>query len=237
MTVKDKVVLITGAAGALGQVVSNEFAKAGSKLALVDLAEERLHSAFGDMPPGHEVLLIGDVDVTSVESVRAMVEKVAGHYRRIDVLINLAGGFRTGEPTHTTDLETWDFMMNLNAKSVFLVSGMVVPHMLEAGSGRIISIAAKGAFEGNANQSAYAASKSAVMRLTESMAREYGPRGLRVNAIAPWIMDTEANRKAMPNADFDSWVKPAQVADVLRFLASPGSDAINGAVIPLSGAG
>ncbi len=237
MSIKDNVALITGAAGALGQLVSVEFAKAGAKLALVDLAEDRLHSAFSDMTAGHEVLLIGNVDVTSKESVNAMVEKVAAHYGRIDVLINIAGGFRTGEPTHNTDLKTWDFMMNLNAKSVFLVSGAVAPLMLEAGRGKIISIAARGAFEGNANQSAYAASKSAVMRLTETMAREYGGKGLRVNAIAPWIMDTQANREAMPNADFAAWVKPAQVADVLRFLASSDSDAINGAVIPLMGAG
>jgi NAD(P)-dependent dehydrogenase (short-subunit alcohol dehydrogenase family) len=231
MDITDRVVIITGAAGGVGNVVSKQFAAAGAKVALVDRAKDRLHEQCGAI---EGALLVPGIDLTIPADTERMAQQVREHYGHIDVLINIAGGYRAGDPLHQTDVDTWDFMMNLNAKSVFLAAQAVIPHMIERGEGgRIISFAAKPGLSATKNHAAYSASKSAVVRLTETMALELKAHRINANCVVPKTIDTPANREAMPNADFEAWVTPSQLADVLQFLASGASTAVNGAAIPV----
>jgi NAD(P)-dependent dehydrogenase (short-subunit alcohol dehydrogenase family) len=230
----DKVVLITGAAGNLGEAVARAFDGAGAKLALVDNREERLPQLFGDLDQEH-VKFVGGVDVTEETAVTRMTNDVMERYGRIDILCNIAGGFKMGTLVHETPLQDWDFMLNLNAKSVFLVSKAVIPHLLAQGSGKIISVAARAALEGKAKMAPYVVSKSAVVRLTESMAAELKESGISVNCILPGTIDTPQNRADMPKADFNKWVAPEALAEVILFLASDSARAITGAAVPVYG--
>ncbi len=126
-------------------------------------------------------------------------------------------------------------MLNLNARTAFVVSRAVIPSMLERGRGKIINLAASSALKGGANSAAYSASKSAVARLTESMAEEYKRLGINVNAVLPGTIDTPHNRQAMPQADTSRWVQPRELARVILFLASEDASPIHGALIPVYG--
>ena len=149
-----------------------------------------------------------------------MVREAVQSCGRIDVLLNIAGGFRAGEPVHETSLDTWDFMLNLNARSVFLMCRAVLPHMIGQRRGKIVSIGARAAFAGPKNMAAYSVSKTAVVRLTESISSEVKGYGINVNCVLPGTIDTPANRDAMPSADFTKWVQPEALVDVVLFLAS-----------------
>jgi NAD(P)-dependent dehydrogenase (short-subunit alcohol dehydrogenase family) len=232
-----KVVLVTGANGNLGKAVSLSFKAAHAKIIVVDHKTGRLQHTFPNWGADPNALLIENIDVSELGQTRSMVKQIRQAFGEIDILVNTVGGYQAGKPLHLTDSITWELMLNLNAGSVFNVSHEVIPVMLEQGSGKIINVAAASALRGSANSSAYAASKSAVARLTESMAAEYGKQGLRVNAVLPSIIDTPQNRKAMPNADFHQWVTPQAIADVITFLASEKASAINGALIPVFGSG
>jgi NAD(P)-dependent dehydrogenase (short-subunit alcohol dehydrogenase family) len=153
----------------------------------------------------------------------------------VDVLVNTVGGFRAGTPLHETPLETFDFMMNLNARTVYIAARAVLPPMLARGYGKIISIAARPGLEGRANQAAYAASKAAVLRLTESMAAEYKMKGINVNAVIPGTIDTPQNRAAMPDAEVSKWVQPESLADVIAFLASDLARDVHGVGLEVVG--
>jgi NAD(P)-dependent dehydrogenase (short-subunit alcohol dehydrogenase family) len=235
MNFTDQVVLITGAAGALGRVAAHQFAMQGAHLALTDHNSAHLAESCGDLQEKQGALLIGGVDVTADRPVREMVDQIMARWGRIDVLINIAGGWGGGKPVHETPVEEWDRLMNLNARSVFLVSGAVLPHMIRQNHGKIVSISARPALQGGANSAAYSAAKSAVIRLTESMAAEVKNYAINVNCVLPSIIDTPANRESMPSADFSKWVTPEALADVLLFLASDAARAIHGAAIPVFG--
>lgn len=230
-----RVFIVTGAAGILGGAVANAFRHVGAKLALVDRAEERLQQLFPDLVGSPDHLLVGGTDLTDADSVAAMVEKVIAHFGRVDGLINVVGGYRAGTPVHETPLDTWDFMLNLNARSVFLVCRAVVPHMLAQGSGKIVNIGGRVALEGKANMGAYSVAKTAVVRLTESLSAELKKSGINVNCVLPGTIDTPQNRADMPNADFSRWVPPEALADVILFLASDAARAVHGAAVPVYG--
>jgi len=140
-----------------------------------------------------------------------------------------------GDSVADTSDETWDFMFNLNTRTVLNMARAVVPGMVERKSGKIINIGARAGLRGSASMAAYAASKSVVIRLTESLADELKEAGINVNCILPSIIDTERNRSDMPNANFDQWVAPKALAKVVRFLASEAADPIHGAAIPVEG--
>lgn len=229
----DRVVVVTGATGNLGGAVARAFGDAGAKMALVDRADGRLQRRFPDMADESSYLFVNSVDLTDPASVLKMADETIKHFGRIDVLVNTAGGYRAGSPVHETPIETWDFMLNLNARSVFLTSRAVIPCMLRQGYGKIISVAARAAEQGRANMAAYSVSKSAVIRLTESMAAELKDMSINVNCVLPGTIDTPANRQAMPNADYSRWVKPEIVAEVILFLASDSARTLNGASIPV----
>jgi NAD(P)-dependent dehydrogenase (short-subunit alcohol dehydrogenase family) len=220
--------LVTGAAGNLGRAVSQAFAAEGASLILMDHAEEHLRSAYGSEGEGMRFAL---ADLRDSQSVARALP--AG--TRVDILCNIAGGFRMGQPVHETSDETWDLMLGLNARSVLNCVRAVVPGMLAAGWGKIINVGAMAALSGKANMAAYIASKSAVIRLTESMAAELRDKGINVNCILPSTIDTPQNRKDMPKADPKRWVAPEALADVVLFLASDAARAIHGASIPVVG--
>ncbi|RYF75336.1 MAG: SDR family oxidoreductase, partial [Comamonadaceae bacterium] len=158
----------------------------------------------------------------------AALAPVLQSLQTIDVLVHIAGGFEMGEAVDELGRDTWDRMMQLNAWSFVAVARSLVPAMVATKSGRIVAVTAKAAARGGASMSAYAASKSALARLVESMADELAPQGVRVNSVAPSILDTPANRQAMPAADPSGWVSTAQAAAVIAFLASPAADVLRG---------
>jgi NAD(P)-dependent dehydrogenase (short-subunit alcohol dehydrogenase family) len=226
-----KVVLITGAAGNLGRAVGEAFRAAGAKLVLADRRGDRLDAIW----EAAEDLLCVPVSLTEAGSVQAMVEAALTCYGAIDVVANVAGGFTMGPAVHETEEQTWDFMLDLNARSVFLTSRAVLPHMRSRGSGKIVNVAARAALEGKAQMGAYCVSKAAVITLTQSLAAENRQAGINVNCILPGTIDTPQNRADMPDADFGTWVPVAALADVILFLASDAARAVHGAALPVYG--
>ncbi len=231
----NKVVIITGASGNLGQATASALETAGAHLVLVDLSAEGLNQLFPRLAESKSHFLAAPVDVTDAEAMKATAGEAVKRFGRIDALINTVGGYRAGTPLHETPAETWEVMMNLNARSVFVACQAVIPWMLEQGSGKIVNIAARAGVSGGANMAAYSASKSAVIRLTESMAAELRHDGINVNCILPGTIDTPQNRQAMPSADHSRWVAPEAIAEVILFLVSPSASAIHGAAIPVYG--
>lgn len=229
----DRVVIVTGAAGSLGSAIARAFQSAGAKLTLVDRADGRLQQIFPAMTDSPDFFFANSIDLTQADDIQAMVDETLDHFGQVDVLVNVAGGYRAGTPVHETPVETWDFMLNINARSVFLTSGAVIPHMLERGYGRIVSVGARVAMRSRANMAAYSVSKAAVVRLTESMSAELEGTGVYVNCILPRTIDTPANRQAMPNADYSRWTKPEAIAEVIMFLASESACILTGAAIPV----
>jgi NAD(P)-dependent dehydrogenase (short-subunit alcohol dehydrogenase family) len=231
----DRVVLVTGASGNLGAAVARGFQGAGAQLVLADRAADRLAGLFPDLVAAPQHMLCSAVDVADPISVQHWVDAAVTRFGRIDVLANTVGGYKAGAPTHETSLETWDFMLNLNARTAFILSRAVLPRMLRQGSGRIVHTAARAALAGTANHSAYNASKSVVVRLVESMAAETKHQGITVNCVLPGTIDTPQNRADMPNADWSQWVPPAAIADAFIFLASDAARHITGAALPVYG--
>ena len=231
MDFNDKTVMITGASGNLGRAVAERFGAAGANLVLVDRERAHLERAFGAENGRRLFAPANRLDSAQVESAVASARERFG---RIDVLCNLAGGFRMGHPVHETPDQDWNFLFDLNARSLLNAVRAVVPGMTDGG-GKIVSIAANAALKGVAQMGAYCASKDVVIRLTEAMAAELRDSGINVNCVLPSIIDTPENRKAMPDADPGRWVSPAALADVIAFLASDGARAIHGAAIPVTG--
>ncbi len=231
----DRVVMVAGSSGNLGGAVARAFHRAGAHLALGDRAPDRLPQLFPDLAADPAHLLTGGVDAMDPGSVQRWVDAALAAYGHIDVLANTIGGYQAGTPVHETSLETWDFMMGLNARTAFVVSRAVLPAMIRQGSGRIIHTAARAALAGTANQSAYNASKAVVVRLVESMAAETKHQGITVNCVLPGTIDTPQNRQAMPNADTSRWVSPEAIADAFLFLASDAARDITGAALPVYG--
>jgi len=232
MSDSQRVVLITGAAGNLGRAVAQRFKAAGDRLALIDLHAEALATAYGEEDDG--LLLLG-ANLLKQEEANAAVAKTIARFRRIDVLCNIAGGFRMGEAVHETSDGSWDFLFNLNARTVLHMARAVVPQMLARSSGKIVNVASFSAQKGAAMMGAYTASKSVVMRLTETMSSELRAQGINVNCVMPTTLDTPENRAAMPDADPGQWVSTQDLAQVIEFLSSPAARAVHGAAIPVTG--
>ena len=232
MSFKGQTTMITGAAGNLGQAVAAAFAAAGANLVLLDLNDDALQEV---ATAGAGDVMRQRVDLADTALIAGAVDAAIARFGRIDALCNLAGGFHMGEKVHKIPADTWNFMMELNAGSVLRMSQAVVPHMLKASAGKVVNIGAFSALSGKAEMGAYVASKSAVIRLTESMAAELRGRSINVNCVLPSIIDTPQNRAAMPKADPSRWVAPEALADVLLFLCSPAARAIHGAAIPVVG--
>ena len=232
-----QVVMVTGAAGNLGQAVARAFRASGAHLVCVDRASDRLGHIYPEWTNLPGVYLAAPYDIMDPESVKTLVTRVVAHFGHLDIVVNTVGGYKAGTPIQQTPLEVFDSMIMLNARSAFLISQAVVPVMIQHGSGKIIHVAAKAGQVGLANGSAYSAAKSAVIRITESLAAEVKDKGINVNCVIPGTIDTPQNREMMPNGDPSRWVTPEAVADVILFLSSQEARAIHGAAIPVTGKG
>ncbi len=224
MSFKGKTVMVTGAAGNLGRAVAEAFSGQGANLVLIDLKGR-----------GDEKGLFVAANLLDQKSVDAAVEQAAARFGRIDVLCNIAGGFRMGTPVHETPDADWNFLLDLNARTVLNTARAVVPRMLAAGGGRIVNVGAFAAQKGAAQMAAYTASKAVVIRLTEAMAAELREKGINVNCVLPTVIDTPENRAAMPKSDPKRWVAPQDLASVVVFLASEEARAVHGAAVPVTG--
>jgi NAD(P)-dependent dehydrogenase (short-subunit alcohol dehydrogenase family) len=232
MDFNGQAVVITGAAGNLGQAVAKAFAALGANLVLIDLRPDALARAFGAET---ETRVLAPTDLLDQTQVSATIEKAIERFARIDVLCNIAGGFRMGEAVHETSDANWNFLFDSNARSLLHAVRAVVPPMLQAGRGKVVNVGAFAAQRGVARMGAYCAAKSAVIRLTEAMAAELREKGINVNCVLPSVIDTPENRAAMPRADPARWVAPEDLASTILFLASPAARAIHGAALPVTG--
>src|SRR5258708_31882625 len=207
-----KVVLVTGGTGGLGRAVTLAFLEDGAKTAVPYRAQEEfdtLRSAAGTSGSrleGHTV------DVTDEAAVRQLIEKIVGKYRRLDAMVNTVGGYAGGTKLWELETKVFEQMLALNLRSGYALSRAAVRAMLKEGHGAIVNVAAKAAFDHADGAAAYAASESAAVALLDSLAADLKGSGVRVNTILPSIIDTEANRKAMPKSDFAKWPKPEDIA-------------------------
>lgn len=229
----DQVIVVAGAAGNLGRAVVNAFIDAGGTVCALDHRQGRLVELKKNYQD--KVLLFENVDITDREGMIRLAEKIHMEAGKVDVVVNTVGGFTSGDRVDELSPETWQKMMDVNVHSLLNIAAAFVPEMIGRGKGKMITIGSRSALNGSARTGAYAAAKASVLRLTESMAEELKPSNIRVNCVLPGTIDTPENRKAMPNADRSEWVTPDQVAGVIRFLASPAADGINGAAVPVCG--
>jgi NAD(P)-dependent dehydrogenase (short-subunit alcohol dehydrogenase family) len=225
--------LVTGASGNLGQVVARRLADEGAFLALPDRRPERLAAEFPEIGSG--AVLAAQCQITDADSVGAFVRKAEERFGGIDLLVNAAGGFRHSPVSGENALRDWDEMMELNARTAFLLCRAVVPGMVSRGAGAIVNVASRASLAGATGTAAYAASKAAVTRLTEALSEEVKTSGVRVNCVLPSILDTPENRRDMPDADPTKWVEIDALAEVILFLLSPSASAIHGAALPVYG--
>jgi len=231
MSLDKRTVIITGAAGSLGKAVARAFDDLGTNLVLVDLERDRLEQAFGAENDGRVLVAANLLEAASAASLTRTALARFGH---IDVLCNIAGGFRMGDPVHETSDETWNFLFDINTRTLLNTVRAVVPHMICAGYGKIVNVGAFAAQKGVAQMGAYTAAKGTVIRMTEAMAAELRDRNINVNCVLPTIIDTPENRASMPKADPAKWVAPADLANVIVFLASDAARAVHGAAVPVT---
>lgn len=227
------VALVTGGTGGLGRAVVEELLGAGARVVttwLVGAEREAAEAAFGD----REGLTLVEANLLEDGAERAVA--VAREIGPLTSLVNLVGGFASGPRLHEADPGELQKMLALNLSTAANAGRAAIPAMLEAGGGAIVCVGTKVAFEPFSGGAAYAISKAAVLALVRSLDVEYRGDGIRANAIVPNVIDTPANREAMPDADHSKWVRPEQIAAVIRFLCSSDSAPISGAAIPVYGA-
>lgn len=227
-----EVAVVTGAAGALGRAVALRLSQEGATVVLFGRKKDELE-AVAETLPGRAVLKAADL--LDRAAVAAAIAEVVAEVGAPGVACAIAGGFDMGPPVHETTPDLWQKMLDLNVGTLIPLMAAVTPPMLEAGRGSIVTVGAMPALKAPAAMGAYAAAKSAVLRLTESAAAELKGRGVRVNAVMPSVIDTAANRAAMPKADPSQWVTTAELAAVIAFLASREASGVTGALIPVTG--
>jgi NAD(P)-dependent dehydrogenase (short-subunit alcohol dehydrogenase family) len=230
-----KVVLVAGGTGGLGRAVSLAFLQEGARTVVTYRNEEEF-AALRKAAVNVASLLEGHrVDVTDEGAVEQLVNQVVGRFRRLDAMVNTVGGYAGGVKLWELETKTFDQMLALNLRAGYVLSRAAVLPMLKQKHGAIVNVAAKAALDHGGGAAAYAASKAAAVALIDSLAADVKGTGVRVNSILPSIIDTEANRRAMPDADFGSWPKPEDLAGVILFLASDEARVIHGAAIPVYG--
>lgn len=229
------IVLVAGGTGGLGREVTSAFLEEGATVA-VTYRNQPEWEKFKTAASAHAARLEGyEVDVTDEAAMRQLVEKILSKQVRLDAMVNTVGGYAGGLKLWEMETRTFEQMLNLNLRSGYALSRAVVPAMLKLGHGAIVNVASKAALDHSAGASAYAASKAAAVAMMDSLAADLNGTGVRVNTILPSIIDTEVNRKAMPNANFAKWPKPRDIARVILFLCSDDAKVIHGASIPVYG--
>ena len=213
-------VVITGAAGTLGQAAAGKAREYGAQVIGLDIVADFEST---DLDSYHQV------DLTDRAATRECISSLGP----FDALMNIAGGFAMGTDAAEPDDTQWDWMFKINVDTARNTIMAAVPVLKSNGGGRIVNIGALGALSGQAGMSAYCCAKGSVMKLTESLSEELKADGINVNAVLPSIIDTAPNREGMPDADFSDWVSPEQLAEVLCFLASTRASAVHGALLPV----
>ena len=230
-----KLVLITGGTGGLGRAASLAFLEEGANV-VVTYRDQKEFDALQRSAGTHASSLQGhQVDVTNEAAVDQLVGNLLAENGRLDVVVNTVGGYAGGVKLWEMDSNVFDQMLALNLRSGYLISRAVVPAMLKQRRGAIVNVASKAAFDHAGGAAAYAASKAAAVAMMDSLAADLKGTGVRVNSILPSIIDTAANRRAMPNADFAQWPKPEEIARVILFLCSDDAKLIHGAAVPVYG--
>ena len=235
MSSTDRLIVVAGGTGGLGRAVALAFLGEGARVAVTYRAAaelEALKHAAGERAArlsGHAA------DVTDPEAVRALVDELVARHGRLDALVNTVGAYAGGVKLWEMDAETLDRMLSANLRSGYVLARAAVPVMLKQGHGAIVNVASRAALVHGPGESAYAASKAAAVALIESLAADLKGTGVRANSILPGIIDTEANRRAMPKADFSKWPKPEEIARVVLFLCGDDAKLIHGAAIPVYG--
>jgi len=230
-----KVVLVAGGTGGLGRAVTLAFLEAGARVVVTYRVPEEFDALKSAAEKSEANLEGHPVDVTDEIAVRQLVEKIVGKFRRLDAMVNTVGGYAGGTKLWELETKVFEQMLALNLRAGYALSRAAVRAMLKEGHGAIVNVAAKAAFDHAGGAAAYAASKSAAVALLDSLAADLKGSGVRVNTVLPSIIDTEANRKAMPKADFAKWPKPEEIALVILFLCSEDAKVIHGAAIPVYG--
>jgi NAD(P)-dependent dehydrogenase (short-subunit alcohol dehydrogenase family) len=226
MSLSGKRVAITGSGGSLGSAMVREALKSGARVAALDRSEFSPGAAEG-------AVLLGGIDLTKPEDSQRALAAAAERLGGLDALVNIAGGFKW-EKIASGGIEVWDQMYAINLRTAVNATRAALPFLTHEG-GRIVNVGSLAAAHAGAGMGAYAASKSGVARLTEALAEELKDQGVTVNAVLPSIIDTPANRKDMPNADFTRWVRPEALAGVILFLLSDAASVVTGALIPVAG--
>jgi NAD(P)-dependent dehydrogenase (short-subunit alcohol dehydrogenase family) len=230
-----RVALITGGTGGLGRAATNAFLQEDAKVIVTYRAQKefddlkRIDGASASSLQGHRV------DVTDTAAVEQLVQRILADYGRLDVVVNTVGAYAGGVKLWELDPKVFDLMLALNVRSGFTISRAVVPVMLKQERGAIVNIASKAAVDHAGGAAAYVAAKAAAVAMMDSLAADLKGSGVRVNSVLPSIIDTEVNRKAMPEADFAQWPKPEDIARVILFLCSDDAKLIHGAAVPVYG--
>jgi NAD(P)-dependent dehydrogenase (short-subunit alcohol dehydrogenase family) len=230
-----KVVVVAGGTGGLGNAVSGAFLEEDAKVVVTYHKEEEfvaLKRAAGAKAAALEGFV---VDVTDEAATSEFIGGVLSRHGTVDALVNTVGGYAGGVKLWELDTKMFDTMLSLNLRSGYALARAVLPAMLRQKGGSIVDVAAKAAFDHGAGASAYAASKAAAVAMMDSLAADVRGTGVRVNSILPSIIDTAVNRQAMPDADFSTWPKPEEIAQVILFLCSDKAAVVHGAAVPVYG--
>jgi NAD(P)-dependent dehydrogenase (short-subunit alcohol dehydrogenase family) len=234
---KNRVAVITGGTGALGRAVSERFLDEGARVAVpwiveaeVPLFNDRMGNRFASSN-----ISLSKVDVGDEQQIAKFVDETVRKMSRIDILVNLVGGFWGGKTIADTTIAEWQAMFDLNLKPTFLCCRAIVPVMQRSKFGRIVSVSSRTGLLGAGEYAAYAIAKGTIKTFTASLAEEVLNDNVLVNAIAPSTIDTEANRKAMPNAKHENWVKPEDIAKTIAYLCSEQNQVTSGTVVPVYG--
>lgn len=231
----DKVVLVTGGTGGLGRAVSTAFLDEGAKVVVTYFYEEEMDDLKRASGANVSSLAGQRIDVTDDSAVSEFVKRLVEAHGRLDAVVNAVGGYAGGTKLWESDPRVFDRMMTLNLRAGYAILHAVAPVMVKAGRGAIVNVASRAAFDHAGGSAGYAASKAAAVAMVDSLAADLKGTGVRANSIVPSIIDTEANRKAMPNADFAQWPKPEDIARVILFLCSDEAHLVHGAAVPVYG--
>ncbi|EMA29413.1 short-chain dehydrogenase/reductase SDR [Halobiforma nitratireducens JCM 10879] len=224
------VAIVTGASGTLGSAIVERFRDAGATVCAVDVVTPDEDDSRLDPDEGTHFY---EANLTNESEVSDLIEAVVDDHGRVDHLLNVAGTWRGGDPIAETDLETFEFLLDVNLKTAFLASKHALPH-LEEQEGAIVSVSARSSLEGGTGDGPYRISKAGIRLLTETLAEE-NEGTVRANCVMPSVIDTPMNREMMPDADHESWVEPTEIADVMAFLCSDGAAVTSGAAVPVYG--
>ena len=232
----DKVVIVAGGTGGLGRAISRLLLERDARVAATFHREEEFAALQQSAGSAQDRLAGFQADVTDAKATEKLVQDALARFGRIDGLVNAVGGYAGGLALWDTTAETFERMIDLNLRSGYALARAVVPVLRTQKHGAIVNVSAKAAWDHAAGASAYAASKAAALALMDSLAADLRGSGVRINSILPSIIDTDANRRAMPQADFSQWPSPEDIARVVLFLLSDDARVIHGASIPVFGA-